>query len=72
MKGYPGGGEKQVGVEDESSLSFMELDKGALGTVKGGVRWAVGGGLRAEKGVWVGGAVSMKKAPKALGGVAGS
>lgn len=44
MKGYPGGGEKQVGVEDESSLSFMELDKGALGTVKGSVRWAVGGG----------------------------
>lgn len=45
MKGQPGGGEKQVGVEDnESSLCFMELDKGAPGTVKGSVKWAVEAG----------------------------
>lgn len=44
-----------------------------LGQSRGvsGGQWG-GGELRAEKGVWVGGAVSMKKAPKALGGVAGS
>lgn len=64
---------RRRGEDNESSLSLMELEKGALGTVKGECQVGSGGmgGLRAEKRVWVGGAVSMK-APKALGGMAGA